>query len=150
MRPTLFHAPALVVGIAALACLSGCQAKTSSVSGKVTYEGKPVAGGSVILYCQDKQIVRGIIGTEGNFTIPNVPLGTATATVHAHTQVPPGLQFKQKRIPPVIDGPIPPRIDPANAGAAALIPERFGVPEESGLNLTVDRPRLVFNIDLTP
>lgn len=38
--------------IAGLLFLAGCGAKTSSVSGKVTYQGQPVSGGSITLLPQ--------------------------------------------------------------------------------------------------
>lgn len=134
---------------AALLCLAGCGPKAASVSGTVVFGGKPLPGGSVILYCDGKQIVRGIIGPDGTYSIPNVPPGEAVVTVRAHTPVPPGFRLKQK-LPPSKDGPIPPVVESSAVGQAAPVPERYGVPEESGLSVRVGPGHTVYNIHLRP
>lgn len=135
------------VGAALLA--SGCGApRTSTVVGTVTFLGEPVAGGSVVVYCADKQIARGIIGPDGTYAIPNVPPGTAVVTVQAPSRVPEGLQIKQN-LPPSQGGPVVPSGGPVGAPRAA-IPPRFALPEESGLSVTVDRAHVTYDIDLKP
>jgi hypothetical protein len=131
-----------------LILLAGCGGKTSSVSGKVTFQGRPLEGGSVILYCEDKQIVRGLIGPDGTYTIPNVPKGVATVTVKAHAPIPAGFQLKQQ-LPPSKDGPRPPLTEKI-AGEPDAVPECYGLPEESGLQVQVGPGRVVFDIDLRP
>ncbi|MBP3960651.1 hypothetical protein J8F10_35960 [Gemmata sp. G18] len=137
-------------GAVALGCLlaAGCGAKTATVTGHVTYKGKPVTGGSVVFYCADKQIVRGLIGTDGKYTIPNVPTGTGTAvvTVQSHMKVPEGFRMKQQ-LPPSTGGPVPPAADPTDAPKVAL-PPRYALPEESGLAVVVDRDHVTYDIDL--
>ena len=150
MYSTPLRSFALALGIVAISGLCGCGAKTASVSGRVTYDGMPLTGGSLILYCQDKQIVRGVIGPDGSYTIPNVPRGLATVTILAHVPIPAGLKYQQKNIPATKDGPIPPTFDSSRSGDATAIPEHFGLPEESGLSVTVDRRRVVYNLDLMP
>jgi hypothetical protein len=126
---------------------AGCGSGTATVSGTVTYEGKPVKSGSVILYCADKQIVRGLI-VDGQYSIPNVPCGSALATVQAHPKVPAGLRLNQK-LPPSVDGPIPTPVETDNSQAVA-IPPRYALPEESGLVLKVDGTQMTYEIDLKP
>ena len=134
------------VGTALL--VSGCGSKTSTVVGTVTFRGEPVAGGSVVVYCTDKQIARGIIGPDGTYAIPNVPPGIAVVTVQAPARLPEGLQMRQK-LPPSQGGPIAP-----TGGAAAqpriAIPPRYALPEESGLSVTVDRGQVTYDINLKP
>jgi hypothetical protein len=127
---------------------SGCDSNTSTLVGKVTYQGKPVVGGSVIVYCPDRQIVRSIIGTDGTYSIPNVPSGQAIVTVQAPARVPAGLRMKQS-LPPSSGGPIPPTVE-ANDTARVLIPQRYALPEESGLSVVVDRGQVTYDIDLKP
>jgi hypothetical protein len=127
---------------------SGCGANTSTLVGKVTYKGKPVVGGSVIVYCPDKQIVRGIIGPDGSYSIPNVPHGSAVVTVQSPARVPAGLRMKQT-LPPSTGGPIPPTVD-VNDTARVLIPQKYALPEESGLSVVVDRGQVTYDIDLKP
>lgn len=137
-------------GPLALACalVAGCGGQTATVSGKVTHLGKPVSGGSVIVYCSDKQIARGVIAPDGTYAIPNVPLGTAAVTVQALPRVPVGLQGKQV-LPPAVNGPIPPTVE-ASDPTKTNIPQRYAVPEESGLSVVIDRAAVTYDIDLKP
>jgi hypothetical protein len=138
-----------VVGIAALLplCASGCGSSTATVEGTVSIQGKPVKSGSVIFYCQDKQIVRGLI-VDGQYTIPNVPCGHATVTVQAHAKVPSGLRLDQ-RLPPIVNGPIPGPIE-ATSPSFVSIPPRYSHPEESGLSIVIDSAHVTYGIDLKP
>jgi hypothetical protein len=134
----------------ALGCLlaAGCGSKTATVAGQVAYRGKPVTGGSVVFYCPDKQIVRGLIGTDGRYSIPNVPTGAAVVTVQAHAKVPEGFQLKQ-RLPKSNGGPVPLTAEPGDTLKMAL-PARYALPEESGLTVTVDSRNVTYDIDLKP
>lgn len=125
---------------------SGCGSSTATVVGKVTYQGKPVSGGSVIVYCSDKQIARGIIAVDGTYSIPNVPYGSSVVTVQAPAQAPAGLRMQQT-LPPSSGGPVPPTV-PVNDPARIPIPLRYGVPEESGLSVAIDRASVTYDIDL--
>lgn len=128
----------------------GCEPRTATVSGAVTYRGQPVGGGSVVFYCSDKQIVRGLIGADGRYSIPNVPVGSASAvvTVQSHTKVPEGFRLKQQ-LPAANGGPVPPAPDGPEAPRAAL-PPRYALPEESGLAVRVDRAQVTYDIELKP
>jgi hypothetical protein len=102
--------------------------------------GKPVSSGSVILFCPGKRILRGVIGKDGYYSIPGVPLGDAVVTVRS----PPlqsGLPDGAELTPPVDSAPLP---------SAAEIPARYAVPEECGLTVRVGRGRVVYDIDLAP
>lgn len=141
--------PVLVLVFAlsgALAC--GCGARTATVAGRVTFVGQPVSGGSVIVYCSDKQIARGIIGVDGTYSIPNVPYGACAVTVQAPPRGPLGLRLQQTP-PPASDGPIPPTVE-SSAPARLAIPLRYAVPEESGLSLVIDRGLVTYDLDLKP
>ncbi len=129
--------------------VSGCGSGVSEVTGKVTFSGKPVSSGSVILYCSDGQIVCGVTGADGSYTIPNVPRGPATATIQAHTRVPAGLRLKQN-LPPSINGPTPPTGEVTADQPVLNIPARYALPEESGLSVVVDRGQVNYDIDLKP
>jgi hypothetical protein len=135
-------------GLVALVCLfaTGCGSKSATVTGRVTYNGKPVSNGSVIVYCSDKQIVRGNIAADGAYSIPNVPYGTSVVTVQSHARVPPGLRLQQSP-PPSSGGPIPPTVEYTDT-ARVTIPQRYGLPEESGLGVVVDHGAVTFDIVL--
>lgn len=64
----------LILGLFAVAGLSGCSGSTS-VSGKVTYDGKPVVWGSVSLVDASGAYHQGSIGLDGTYKIDNVPVG---------------------------------------------------------------------------
>jgi hypothetical protein len=128
-------------------CATGCGSSTATVEGTVTYQGKPVNSGSVILYCEDKQIVRGLI-VDGQYSIPNVPCGNATVTVQAHARVPSGLRLDQQ-LPPIVNGPIPNR-NATESPSTLSIPLRYSHPEESGLSIQIDSAHVTYGIDLKP
>lgn len=138
--------------LGALGCLLavGCEPKTATVSGVVTYQGKPVSGGSVVFYCSDKQIVRGLVGPDGRYSIPNVPVGSASAvvTVQSHAKVPEGFRLKQQ-LPASSGGPVPPAVEASDPNKTTL-PARYALPEESGLSLVVGRAQVTYDIDLKP
>jgi hypothetical protein len=136
--------------LATLACplSGGCGSRTATVSGRVTFRGKPVNNGSVIVYCSDKQIVRGNLGTDGTYTIPNVPYGSSTVTVQSHSRVPAGLRMAQN-LPPSSGGPVQPIVEHGDTLPVAL-PQKYSVPEESGLRVVVEDGPVTFDIDLKP
>jgi hypothetical protein len=136
----------LFVATALPALAAGCGARSAEVAGRVTCGGKEVTGGSVILYCADGQIVRGLVGPDGRYTIPNVPHGAAVVTVQSHARIPDGLKLKQI-LPPSAGGPTPPAVERA-AEKVAAVPPRYALPEESGLSVVVDRPQVGFDIAL--
>lgn len=127
----------------------GCGADTTTLSGTVTLNGRPVSGGSVILYCSDKQIVRGLIDADGRYTIPNVPFGTATITVQSHTFVPAGMQVPQKLPPSSSDSPLPPALAAEDSKRVIPIPPRYTHPEESGLSVNVQSHPTTHDIQLS-
>jgi hypothetical protein len=145
----LFARRSLLVGLILMTgTLAGCGSRTATVTGRVTYQGKPVSGGSVIVYCSDKQIARGIIGVDGTYSIPNVPYGSSAVTVQAPARVPVGLRVQQT-LPPASGGPIPPTVE-SNDPARLTIPLRYTVPEESGLSVVIDRGLVNYDLDLKP
>ncbi|MCI0700901.1 MAG: carboxypeptidase-like regulatory domain-containing protein [Planctomycetia bacterium] len=148
LRP--YHSLA-VTGLTAavFALLSvGCQSRTATVTGTVCYQGKTVSGGSVVFYCPDKQIVRGLIDSDGRYCIPNVPCGSAIVTVQAPVKHPAGLKMRQK-LPPSSGGPLMP-LDETTETRMGSIPLRYAHPEESGLTVVVDRGEVMYDIDLKP
>jgi hypothetical protein len=138
---------ALTVSIGSCA---GCGPQVCTVQGRVVYMGQPVTSGSVVLYCQNQQIVRAAITPDGTYAVPNVPPGSVRITVTSLLRTPDALRRKYP-MPPVINGPIMPEVGrPAKDVRMPAIPHRYGVPEESGLSVTVDRGVTEFDIVLTP
>lgn len=138
-----------VILAAACVVLSGCQPSLATVEGQVRYQGQPLPGGSIIFYCADGQIVRGLIAPDGRYQVVNVPYGTARVAIQAHRAQPEGLRLPQK-LPPVKNGPISPAGLPPNDPRVVPLPARYAYPEESGLSLLVDRPGVIWDWELSP
>ena len=75
-RPNLRRAAAAL--LLTLACLpAGCAPSTTTASGKVSYQGKPVVWGSVTLVAADGTVHQAGIEPDGSYKVPNVPVGTS-------------------------------------------------------------------------
>jgi hypothetical protein len=64
-----------------LAFIWGCGRGRSTVSGKVTYEGKPLVFGIVILAGEDNVPLRGEIDPAGGYTVKDVPYGNVRVAI---------------------------------------------------------------------
>ena len=110
----------LVIGVA------GCGAggpETKEVSGKVTFRGRPLPTGMVVLSSRSGELLEPAgIDREGEFRI-QAPAGTYRAAVVA---MPSLNQVAAGQNPEESAGP-----------ARSLIPERYGSPETSGLEIEV-------------
>ena len=60
--------------LVALAALCGC-GRTAKITGKVTYQGRPVVYGSVIFLSADKTVRSCAIEPDGSYSIEGVPTG---------------------------------------------------------------------------
>src|SRR5436309_21644 len=63
-----------------LVALSGCSG-AATIKGKVTFQGRPVTHGSVILISADGRGHSGVIQHDGSFTVEDVPRGQAKVAV---------------------------------------------------------------------
>ena len=131
-----------------LTILCGCSRPADTVTGTVTFRDKPLGIGSVILYCEDQQIIHGLISPEGTYTIPNVPRGQVRVTIRTPSRQ---RELWRQQTPtwPVINGPVVPGSNPSiKPSPTTIIPTRYEVPEESGLTVTVVSGVTVFDINL--
>ena len=120
--------------------LLGCGPDVIEVSGKVTFKGRPLSSGSVIFVGQDGQPKVSAIAKDGSYLIKNAPIGPVKIGVASHLTVPPGLNPLGKATSPGGH----PKDD------TEKIPERYKLPENSGLTCPVERGSHTFNIDLKP
>jgi hypothetical protein len=67
--------PRAALVVAVLAFTSGCGSRTA-VTGKVSYRGAPVSGGSVTLVASDGTAYAGTIQADGTYSISDVPTGS--------------------------------------------------------------------------
>lgn len=142
LRFALFGALLLAISV-------GCGRATTEVTGRVTFQGKALTGGTVTFFCCDKQIAYGLINPAGTYHLKDVPMGPAVVTVRTHPKIPPGYAVRQK-LPPSKDAPQPKIVSAAGISDFVPVPERYYHPEESGLSFTVSSSRTVFNIELNP
>lgn len=130
----------IVLSILPLAIGCGGPAK-STVSGKVTYQGKAMPAGFVTFVPANGAPLHAEIQSDGSYRLNNVPLGTVKIAVKPQ---------EGQEMPTAM-----PR-DPKNYGkfkAAATerkssIPDKYTDPEQSGLTYTVTQGSQQHDIDL--
>lgn len=141
----------------------GCGSSQGTISGKVSYQGKVVPGGTVSILPGSGGALTGEIKEDGTYTIKKVPAGPAKVTVETDSVKP-----VSSAAPPQARGaaayyakmPKPPEgvgkegqtVGPALSGGDAKryvpIPANYSDPEKSGLSLTVKGGNNPFDIDL--
>jgi hypothetical protein len=146
MTPTKKTATGSLRGFLLLSILgaSGCglwDSGVGQVTGTVTFKGKLLTPGEVLLVSEDGKRHWGTLTTEGVYTIDNVPTGLAKVAVVPRSRVPDGLMVKPGQGRAGKSRPANPYTD---------IPARYKSPEKSGLTCTVERGRNTFDIPLKP
>lgn len=68
--------------------IGGCGGGKGTVSGKVTYNGKVVPGGTVQIIPSNGPAVGGDIGEDGRYSIANVSVGSASVVVETESAKP--------------------------------------------------------------
>src|SRR5262249_16240851 len=122
----------------------GC-GSTATVTGKVTYQGRPVTYGSVIFLAADNTARSGIIEPDGSYSVEDVPRGEGKIGVISHDP---------SKGRSTVGGEKPASPGKKNAAAAKTaggwfpLPHRFEDPETSGLSCTISKGRVVYDIEL--
>jgi hypothetical protein len=128
-----------------------------NMSGKVTYKGKPVIFGTVMVIAKDNLPYYGQLDEEGNYTITKIPSGAVKVAVNSpdpRTPIPrkPGQNEVDQgnkggggRRGVVADPSFKPPVDPKKWFP---LPEKYGDPETSGVTLEIHNGENAFNIDL--
>jgi hypothetical protein len=141
-----------LVGFLALAgalAVAGCGGSTGTITGTVTYQGKPLKGGVVMFTpAGGGGAAVATIGEDGTYTAEKVPVGEATITVDTAFLKPAAGRGEMggnapKYEPPkeAPEGGAPAYKPPSDAGANARkyvpIPPKYADPAQSGLKYTV-------------
>jgi hypothetical protein len=141
--PRRRYGGALLVLLLICTLAAGCGKPRGIVSGKVTYQGKPLTAGSVLFTPEKGSVVDARIDGEGNYRAENVPVGTAKISVRADA----GVNTEALR------NMSNPR-DPAEM-AKAMMPQsrgpnlgNYGDPEKSGLTYDVKKGSQEYDIQL--
>jgi hypothetical protein len=129
--------------------LVGCGRPAASVSGTVTFDGKPLPGGTVLFHRSDGRVEHALISTEGKYSMEDAPLGKVRITVRAHGAVPPALPNSAVN-PPTPPRELDPRPEDRRDSGYVPIPPRYLDPEKSGLTYTVSAGGQTHDIKLQP
>ena len=125
---------------------AGCGGGGVDVAGTVTYQGKPLSYGTVVLVGSDGLPKSGQVGPGGAFTVQGVPPGTAKVAVSSPR--PPGMPDPARPEPgakgrdaDLLDGKTP-RPEPPPAATAIIagwtpIPDDYGDPLKSKLTVEI-------------
>jgi hypothetical protein len=131
--------------------VAGCgRSSEATVTGKVTYKGQPLKGGSVSLISEAGGVVRSTIEEDGSYKITKAPVGPAKVTVDTKALRP----VNQKAVKgPYANANAPQEVLPKSAkgGDASryvAIPARYADPEKSGLTVEVKSGKNEQNIEL--
>ena len=132
-----------VVGLALIAFSSlGCDKKSgdaaNAVSGKVTFEGKAVAG-SVVFIGSDNKEIEGLLDMDGKYSVPDLPQGDYKVAVKS--------MLGAAAPPP--KGIAVPKSDAGSTGGAAP-PAKYAAAATSGLTFKRTSGKQEHNIALTP
>jgi hypothetical protein len=107
--PEVCKAAAEAIKAIQAAPTSASGARSGKLSGIVTYQGKPLSGGTITFQC-GAQKMRAKIGEEGQFAIEGLPVGEARIAIDPQ---------------------------PAGKAPAVLLPARYSDPARSGVIVTV-------------
>jgi hypothetical protein len=147
-RPLPAGRLASLAALAALTALAaGCGKSSGTISGKVTYQGKPLPYGSVQFISASGLALVGVIESDGSgsYSIPNVPVGKAQISVTC--QDPKYADFMKQLSASARDKSIPrPKGSPDQFN---LIPGKYFDPSTSGLSCEVKGGQQTHDITLT-
>jgi hypothetical protein len=144
--------------------LTGCGRPVGSLSGKVTYQNKPLKGGSVAFVSTDGgRSFSAALSEEGVYTIPDLQGGEYKVCVETDSHKPPkqyGGGFNDRppakgKFGPPPGAPVPEGYTPSDPSAAARsgknyvpIPPHYASPEKTDLTYKFDGGSETYNIDL--
>jgi hypothetical protein len=138
MTRTLHLTAVLIVG-----AIAGCDGKVATVTGKVTFQGKPIVFGTVSIIGPDGMTQSGPIQPDGSFSVPGVGVGEGKVAVTS-LKPPDGTDGKAKRGGRDAGGHDDERAMPPEAAAPAdvlknwfPIPPKYGDHKQSGLTIPV-------------
>jgi hypothetical protein len=143
--------------LTSLTVLAGCSS-SGTISGKVSYQGRPLTGGTVLFTSTEGRGTKTAqIGADGSYSIEKMPAGPAKIAVETKSTQPPPGKFGSG--PPANMQP-PKGVElPAGAqssvyGTAAkkppaeVIPAQYGDPDKSDLTYKVTGGPQTHNIEL--
>ncbi len=140
--------------VAAAAVLTGCgDLPRGGLHGTLTFQGKPLAGATVMFFGKDNQVYRADLTKEGTYTVSGVPLGPIRVAVQQF------LPSVTPRPDPPPGGPKKPEMGEARDAAwkppeitaeeRPRVPASYGDPGTSGLALDLVEADQEWSAELT-
>jgi hypothetical protein len=139
----------LLIGLVVVsyAAVAGCAGGTGTLTGTVTYQGKPVVFGAVTVQAADGSRRMGNIEPDGTYTVTNVPTGRVTIAVSSPEPPAPAPASAPSRL--ARPGYSPPPPAPAvDRSKWVKLPDQYADPVQSELTTTVSSGTNTFNIEL--
>lgn len=117
--------------------------RTATVEGRVTYQGRPVVYGSVVIISADKTARSGVILPDGSYKVEQVHPGPVRIEIHSPDPA------KGRGIPAADEEKRPPGTQRGETRPGWFpLPSRFGVAATSGLDTTVTAGRNQHDIEM--
>jgi hypothetical protein len=146
-----FRAGCLLLALAA----DGCSRATGKLSGKISYNGKPLAVGSVVFIGVEAQPRTAWIEADGSYQFNEVPVGEAKLAVcspdpdlaertRSQTKTRPGTK-KAKRVLPMHS---PPEMAGEDRWKWFAIPSKYGDVDHSGVRVTIQSGLNMYPIEM--
>jgi hypothetical protein len=144
----------LLIGCCLLTSLPGCaKRQRATVKGKITFMNKPLTAGTVAFVTSDGRHAAGTITFNGEYTVPDAPVGETTITVTT-PKAPMGPMAKMPKPPTGSKGMpkemLPPGYEEGKTVQIVPAPEKYATPESSPLKYTVKPGEQTYDIDLKP
>lgn len=133
--------------------LTGCKGggKKAVVHGKVTFDKKPMPGGTISFLSADgSRAASGAINAaDGSYRIADVPVGSMQITVQSVPRMMGPAAAPPKGVPPMRDPNKPDAASGEAAGKYVELPPRYQDPKQSGLTYDVHAGEQEHNVELS-
>jgi hypothetical protein len=139
-----------LLSLVLIVILSGCSDGTATVSGMVTYQGRPVTSGSVIVVNEDGTAESGVIQPDSSYSVERVKRGHVRLGVfspdpaHARSILRP----EDNRSKAIRKTAKTARAGEKAASGWFPIPHHLGDPTKSGLTCDVDSSSVHYDIEM--
>jgi hypothetical protein len=122
----------LALFVIAVGLAPGCssQKRLATLTGKVTYKGKPVSVGAIYFHGPADELAMGNLQEDGSFTATDLPIGVVRVSLRVQD---PGVYTQQlKGQGPSIEKP-----KTKDGDKVTSLPHQYSDPETSGLSYTI-------------
>jgi hypothetical protein len=139
--PDRYRRVSLTLMIASIGLVCGC-GSSATVSGKVSFDGRPVTYGSVIFLCDDNTAYSTAIQPDGTYRLEQIRSGDVKIGVITPA---PSKSSKHQRSTPLADAKA---ASPGAKSDRIMVPKRFRDPVGSGLIAKIGSGNVSYDIDI--